>query len=345
MALLMTEGFDWLQPTWNTGTLLADNMTKLGWRNAAFSYPATGRFGGMAFFTDYNYPLYKTFSTSGGPSTLIIGAAMKASGRTNIALFSTSGGICIQFSLSENGSMFGYTYEDNVYNYSLGGLFPGDSWFYFEAKIVCSKTSGSYVCRVNGTQILSVSGVKTLRSGSLANIDEISLGYNTNSGSGTFDDVYICDTAPGGPSDFLGPVRVQTLFPTANGDNIQFTPSNPVYENWLMASDPSISGATYVYGSNGTSGYYDLYQGGDVLAVNSVYGVRPVTVAAQTDVAPVINYTTAIKTNGSTFFGSSPKPGGSNYIWADSVYGLNPATSSSWTASDVNNLQFGPKQG
>ena len=355
MALLMTEGFDWLQPGWS-GATVDEEMTKMGWTHeyGGRSFTYDGRYGGyaMSVWGSSQVSVRKSFSPTGGSQHIYMGFAGKAHYTIDGAgvrpmLINSAGGSGVDVHFTINGGVVVSDANWAEVGRSLGGYFTPETWFYGEVYVYASKTAGIITVRINGVEVINIVNVKTLPTNAVGYLDMLVFSGRVGGyyGTGVMDDIYVCDNTPGGPSGFLGPVRVQTLFPSGPGDTTQLSPSNMAYPNWQMASNPAIDDGSYVYGTSGTPGAYDLYAADDLLAVSTVYGVKPVVINRQSDAAPpqfVAN--TAMKTNGSVFLGAG-KNSAASYLPSETVYGQNPATGAAWTTAQVNSIQFGPKQG
>lgn len=135
---------------------------------------------------------------------------------------------------------------------SAGGLITLDTWAFIEVKVVLSDTVGAMAVRVNGVEVINVSGVDTRNAGAAA----ISIVKLSNGGGyATIDDVHICDGLGTTNNDFLGDCRVDTLYPNAEGTYSEFSlgagAGDPL--SWVL------SGATYMTAATGTgavgSGY------------------------------------------------------------------------------------------
>lgn len=350
MALVFTEGFDWGNPLWTSAQMQA-GFDKMGYsyQNGIWQSFQAGRYGGYSIKCDYGYGIANTISSTGGYQDLYIGFAAKpdddytsSNGYFGIGNSVTSGFNYINI---HKAGYIRFADTTGTYVSSLAGLFNGSIWNYFELHITASKTVGTATIRINGVEVMSLTNLKTLTSSATDYLDRIFMGGGGTQLDCWYDDIYMCDTTPGGPAGFLGPIRIQTLAPNGVGDVTQFSPSNAAYDNYVLANNQNMDDTTYVYGSNSTSGYYDLYQGQDLVGVNTVYGVKPLVMGRQTDTAPQLSFGSAIKSNGSTVFSSPTTLATSQYNKSNKPYGLNPVTGTAWTLSDVNALQFGPKQG
>lgn len=354
MGLLFTEGFDWLQSGWNKDTV-QENFAKLGYNtyNSDRLSVIDGRFGGQAVKVFASEGFRKNFYTStNGPTEIYFGVALKSiynidGGGGNIRFLNDYGGGGPEIAFRDNGQLL-VSVPSGVSLVEAGrspsGLFGNDEWFYLEGYIRASTTSGQIILYVDGNAALNVNNVRTVNSGTGFHsflYDGNGPGFYAESG---VDDFYIVDKN-GWPDTWLGQVRIQTLFPDGAGDVTQLSPSSAGYPNWQLASNININDTSYVYGTELTSGNYDLYQMTPLLDAGIVYGVKTVAITRQSQAAPPqLSAATVLKTNGSTLFGTTANLGIS-YRPRETFYALNPVTSAGWSIAEVNNIQIGPKQG
>jgi hypothetical protein len=220
---------------------------------------------------------------------------------------------------------------------TANGILSPAVWYYLEFKATINNSTGSYEVRVNGVNVLSATGVDTQDTAN-AYANQIMFSGTTQY---SYDDIYMCDGTGSTNNDFLGDVRVDTIFPTADGSSTDFTPSTGT-DNYAMVDDATPdSDSTYV--SSSTLNDIDLYTYGDLQSLTgAVYGVQSLIFARKDDagarsVAPVI------KTGATTAVGSDFALGAS-YTYGRQIFETNPANgSTAWTISDVNNSEFGIK--
>ena len=99
----------------------------------------------------------------------------------------------------------------------------------------------------------------------------------------------MCDTGGSANNDFLGDVRVETLFPTADGANTAWTPSAAgSHFNKVNEATGTFPDGDTTYVADATPGDRDTYVMSDLAAAaGNVYGVRAKIHVARTTPAPV----------------------------------------------------------
>jgi hypothetical protein len=166
-------------------------------------------------------------------NTLIVGVAFKLSALSSL----NSGNGCQIFSFYDNGTVQCTlnVAQDGTLRVVRGATLLGTSaavitvgtFYYIEFKVTFSTTVGTYDVHVNGSSVLSGSGVNTANAATTT-AGQFYLG-TTGSFLGapvpTYDDLYICDTSGSTNNNFLGDVRIDCLRPNADGTHSDFAVS------------------------------------------------------------------------------------------------------------------------
>lgn len=233
---------------------------------------------------------------------------------------------------------------------SSGVAMSINTYYYIEIKVKINDSTGGVWIKIDGTDVLrlgdyavSPAALDTRNGGTSGVIDNVDL----RSGSGDtndFDDYVIWDDAVADADnpndDFLGDIRVETVFPTGSGNSTDGTPS--AGSNWQCVDDnPPNDDTDYV--SETTTGDHDTYAMGNLAtATGSVTAVRWAANARKTDagsctVAPVL------RTGGADFTGSDKSPG-TSYRYLSQIYDVNPDTGLAFTISEINAIEVGWKK-
>lgn len=226
------------------------------------------------------------------------------------------------------GSIFGTTSSSWTVN----------EWRYVEFRAKVGQTSGSYELRVDGVTELSGTNVDFYNA-SLELIEMISFGIQGSSGTVQMCDLYICDTTGSTANDFLGVMTVETIRPTADGANVDFTPLSSTNASNIDDTTPD---GDSTYNSSATAGDYDSFTTGN-LAVGGgvVQGLQTVVRARKTGVA-FREISDTIRTNSLDFDGDNhalPQ----SYKAIRTLHAVNPDTGDPWTVAEINATEFGYK--
>jgi hypothetical protein len=319
MALKLIEGFD--------DGLLVDR----GW--AGSGSMSTGRFGGTArihWQTDMGtYPF-----TSPLTGTLTLGAAIQtqAVGDRYLIDFGNA-----RIMMAGSG-FIALRRVDNDTQVAISSTIywaAPNIWRYVEMQYTPS--TGACTIKVDGATAVTGTVPTTT---SVSYIGLKGPGYliaNYN----FFDDLYVLDNTGTSNKTYLGDVRVQTLLPSADGSNSGMTTSTGTSHSALV-KEATPNTTDYVYSPS--AGVKDTYQFQDLSNITSnVYGVE-VTNYAHKDAAGPASMSNVVRIAGTDYVSTS-QPLSVSWTANRDLMDVNPATSSNWSASDVNNAEFGVQTG
>jgi hypothetical protein len=215
-----------------------------------------------------------------------------------------------------------------------------NSWYYIELKGTIDDATGSYTLRLDGVNELTASGVDTRNGGTTGQWDRILIGAPVT--STYFDDVYVCDQSGAIRNDFLGPVKVETLYPqtdaVAAGSNAGLTPSTGTDHGALVdETTPNTSD----YNSSATVGVKDTYQYPSLTLTGTILGIQTNLYVAKSD-ATARQVCAVVRAGGTDYDGANISPL-TTFAYFSEVRAQNPNTSADWTSSDITSLQAGMK--
>lgn len=279
MTLLAIEGFDHYLDY--AGVNASDVWSLSG---TTCTLPA-GRFGGQCLqFTDATNDL--DFAQPTNTNEGIIGFAFRrmwsldssAGNDSNVVIYDSNGNINLSLYLQHTGLIY------VIRNAGAGDAFMGqsmelayglDKWAYVEFKFKVLNTGGYIEVRINGQEVINETGLDTAYSQE----NWKTVKFNGSNQVRQIDDIYIADDSTGTVTDFLGDVRVETLYPSAES-SIAWTPSTGT-DNSTLVDDPRNDTEYVTAASNGLEDLYDF----DNLDTDtdSVYGVSITAVAKKDD--------------------------------------------------------------
>jgi len=211
-------------------------------------------------------------------------------------------------------------------------------------KVTIADSIGANTCKVraNGVDIITVAAGQDLKNTANATASQVSLGHHGTSGGATptYDDLYICDGTGGTNNDFLGDCRVDTLYPTSDGNYSQFTPSTGS-SHFALVDETTPN--TTDYNDGATVGDRDSYGMGNLAALTSqtVYGVQ-VNAAIVKDDAGAKSAATFVRSSATDGDGAGVALGTSQ-AYVSQVFETNPNGSVAWTETTVNAMEAGVK--
>lgn len=134
-----------------------------------------------------------------------------------------------------------------------------DQWYYIEVRAKLGTTTGEFEVKVDGVQVLNLTGINTAAGGitsyRVATFALHNLGNNWI--NFLYDDLYVCDTTGTTNNGFIGPLSVYSLMPTGAGSSTQLTATG-AGTNWQCVNDATNNNATS-YVSTGITGQKDYY--------------------------------------------------------------------------------------
>lgn len=335
MSLLFFDGFE----SYATADILKDYTSQTG----SVAIDATGgRRGGGAFNGPNNASTAANIVKALGvaSSTIAIGFAFNPSSAPNTArniarlLDSGSNQLEIKYntdatlSISRNGTVLG----------TSAATVDVDSYQYLELKATIHDTTGSYELRKNGVNILSATNVDTKNTAN-ASVNQVSIGMDGNSLNTItwkYDDFYVLNTSGSSNNDFLGDIRVDAIYPNADGTHTDWTPSTGT-DHYTLVDDITPNTSDYV--SSGTAGQKDSFNMASppALASEVIFGVR-VKVAALKDDAGSRSIKVGVR-SGTTESVSAAQALSTSQLYYSSIHEVDPDTGTAWTPSGIDNLQ------
>jgi len=358
MALRLVEGFETFGAT--VGNLVGTGLNRryssfygLSLSNYASSMQlAAGRNGGYSVKgcnSNYQY-FYHVVAADDVPTndTWIIGVAVRFDSsypdeNAVVVLGHSSASTSywnFALKLLDTGQVAAYGAGNVHLATTTDPVFARNQWHYFEVKVVCHDTAGSYEVRVDGITVLADSNVDT-RTGA----DTRFVRFRCDEFNQYLDDIYICDTDGTTNNDFLGQVVVEAIFPNADGDSSDWMPASGT-DNYAMLDDnPTDDDTSYV--ESNTEGETDLYQYTDLSTITDedILGVVLKTEPRMTAFPGDLDLYQTVKSGTTTSDGDPANVATDSYTSVQRVLETNPDTSSAWTASGVNGAQFGIKTG
>ena len=368
MALLKVEGFEGAGTTTGSGSgatlrdyiksrYIVDNTFREGTNDSVRIVTGWGSGFALSWGGDTNADLNRFDIPLGGEFTeAIVGFAYQP--RTtledvhNIMAFYTSTQEETQCELRvyENQHLICYNDQFNRINESIamGALRPG-RWHYIEIRMRQSATVGQIEIHVNGEQLINATNLDTQGDSGETFFDTIRfLGGEASSTTVTteqvlIDDIYILDVTGAAPTNtFLGPTKVEGLFPTAEGATINFTPSTGTNNAALVDENPKNDDTDY-NSSTDTASNKDLFAAGNLSTITgTIYGVQITAQARSTNGFPVglqciVAEGTPTQGTGNVIEVSTD----SKYLSVQHLFEDNPDTAAAWVVAEVNGMEIG----
>lgn len=216
-------------------------------------------------------------------------------------------------------------------------------WNYIEIKFVIGN-SGSFEVRVNGSSEGWIpQTVGDIQNGATTTVNNICFcTYYDISASLDYciDDLYVCNSSGATNNDFLGDVKVETLYPNANGNYSQWTGSDAdQVDNYSLVNETVYTSDSAPYVTAETANTIDTYQFSNLSTITNVKGIQ-VNYVAKKDDAAEKTIREKCRVSGSDYNGTTQYLGTSYALYSE-IRENNPATGSAWSVSDLESAEFG----
>ncbi len=302
-----------------------------------------GRRGGGSLRVGGNTAIVtKTYAAS---ASWVIGFGFTSTGvatSTNICSLLDAGTVQVQIRLNVDGTLSVQRNGTNVTGGTSVLALSAGTYYYIEWKVTIADSIGANSCkvRVNGVDWITVTAAQDLKNTANASANQVTLGTSTTPGTVDYDDHYVCDQSGSTNNDFLGDVRVDTIFPTSDGNYTAFTPSTGS-SHFALVDEATPN--TTDYNDGAAVNDRDSYGMGNLAALTSqtVYGVQ-VNAAILKDDAGAKSAGTMVRSASTDGDGASVALGTSQ-TYISQIYETDPNGSIAWTESSVNAMEAGVK--
>lgn len=278
-------------------------------------------------------------------ATVVVGLALKAAGNYPVFTLQSDGGGTDQLTLATTAG--GYlevrrgTFTGALLATSATPIIL-NSWHYIEMKATIADSGGMVEVRIDGVSRLSFSG-DTRNGGTSTNTDVLYFpGYGTSATGSirVIDDIYICDGSGAVNNDFLGDIKIETLYPNANGANSQLSGSDGnQIDNYQLVDEVGVP-VTSDYVSSAVVGARDTYAFSNLTtSTGPIKGLQINAYANKSDAGSRSIKGLAVS-GGSIAIGTA-RPLQTSYLPHLTVHEVDPNGGGAWTIASINNAEFG----
>ncbi len=324
MAVVLVEGFDHFATA--TGV---DKFWFSPGGGGGYTIQAPGRgFGGQEMVVILNNPGVKQLPSS--YTTIIAGAALKVNDNVPGVIMElwNSGGPAVGVEVA--GNHLSVVDSTSAVVGTGTTIIPVNRWFYVELKVIVG-TSGHATVQLNGAPEIASS----LGNFGTGGIEQIRFENHSLGGQTHIDDVIVLDTTGSAPqNDFLGDVRVETIYPVADGSYTAWTPDTGTDHFSRVNEHPIDGDASYVKDAN--PGDKDSYIMDTFLG--TIYAAQ-FNVGARKGEAALRQLKPLIKQSGTDYLGSLATLS-TDYLFYSWILDNDPS-GSPWLAATINADEFG----
>lgn len=265
-------------------------------------------------------------------------------GNAGVILFHDDSTLQCSLGLKANGKLAFFRGNVNGGN-QLGSdstvtLAPDSAAYHdLEIKVVIHNSTGSVVVKLNGETIISATNVNT-RAGAnnSANILRFGDTAGSSSISWRYDHLIIMDGTGASLNDFIGPVQVNTHYPTADGNYTGWTANTG--NRWAAVDDTAPNGDTDYVAASAVGSKVSFTKAAVPAGVTTVHGVG-VWLYQERDDATTRADKVLLRNSGSDQLGTTEFFLSPSYAYHYQPFAQSPFTSSAWGVSEWDNTEIG----
>jgi len=207
------------------------------------------------------------------------------------------------------------------------------SWHYIEIGALLSETVGTVTVRVDEVEQLALTGVNN-SAAATTNVSVV--GWTAGGAVACIDDLYFLTDQGARNNTFLGEVRHQCLFVTADGSVNDWTASAGARYECVDENPSSMS--EYIYDS--TPGNIQLFAMQDIVDSPDLFPSITVKFSVLKDDTSLREVASKLKSGATTVTGTTFLVS-SQVDWVRQVYETDPDTSAAWTEAGINAIEAG----
>jgi hypothetical protein len=161
-------------------------------------------------------------TTDANDATWVVGfaryEALPASAVTLLWLYGDNNSVIhVELVLNANGSITVKRGANGTVLTTSAPAWIGSAWNFMEVKATLHDSTGAVIVKLNGVEIINISGVDTRNGGTNAHFDAVTFPSVTR-----LDDIYLVNQEAGGSTDFLGDLRVEAHIANGQGNSNQW---------------------------------------------------------------------------------------------------------------------------
>ncbi len=219
------------------------------------------------------------------------------------------------------------------------GTYSINTWYYIEVKYVFGSTTGAIQVKVNGSDVINLTNIDS--AGGAASINGFYLQSVSNFPWVYFDDFYLCDASGTTNNDFIGPLSVYTLPPSADS-SVQMTPSTGT-TNYNLVDEAIANSTDYVTAT--AANQTDLYTMANLPAGVTPVAIPGVMIRAKSwkDYLSSVNLQLGAKYSSSTFWSANKTVKLTSPMHNYHILEKQPDGTTDWDKTAVDGLEVGIK--
>lgn len=297
----------------------------------------TGRFGNGLGMGDTNHGVIKQFTAN---QSWVLGIAFRVMSSGSVNVIRLDSGSTEQIHVEQTAGKF-HVYCGATLIVTGTTIFSSGTWVYVELKVTLNTSGGTAELHLNGTlEGSSFTGNTANAGGTTA--DALRIAWANSGGVGfAWDDLYVCNQSGSTNNDYLGDVRVESIFPNGNGNSSVLVGSDSnSTDNYLLVDETAPNSDTD-YVESLTVGDKDTYAYTNVTATSgTIKGLQIIPFSRKTDAGT--RSIVSVARHSVTEVDSANKALSASYIYQPDIRETKPG-GGAWSISDVNGAEFGVK--
>jgi hypothetical protein len=334
MALLYLDGFDSYGTTNNAAPAPLDYFKSRWMYNGTDPTVITdGRTGSCMRFKGSSQIAYGPHCDTSN-NVVILGTAFRLeSVSTSNPIIGAYANTTRQFAIEHVNDEIRYKRSNITLNTTSGLLLQVDTWYYLEVKVTIDNSSGEYEVKLDGSTILSDTGIDT--QGGTVNYASIIAIENSGVGYVDYDDLYFLDGTGSVNNDFLGQLAVKTLRPDGD-DTTDFSVTTGV-NHYDQVNEEEANTSKYV--ETGTVGHQDIFTFGNTTETD-IKGIQVVTDVLNVDFGGR-NLNHIVETGNQVKSSTNQVVPSNSLLACIETFDQDPDDSANWNQSKLNAAKFG----
>lgn len=249
----------------SSGTLSADTSVV---RNGSYSLKQTHTSGASTI-------TFPSVALAASTDTFILGVGTYMTSQSSLPTIGASSSAFINFVNDGSGNIGVYVYSSatpNALGTLLGSIVGGvtlNTWIYWVIKVKFHDTTGIVEVWRDGVQVLNLTNVDTISSGSATTIRTVTGHRSSGATSVYFDDTVYVDSVGSDLTDIFDPIKIEALRPAS--DVAETWTKSTGTDSFALVDDHPVSATDYVTATVATTkeewGMSDRTHTGPILAL------------------------------------------------------------------------------
>lgn len=224
--------------------------------------------------------------------------------------------------------------------FTTGARIRAGTWNYIEIKIKVHASAGTVDIKVNGVNVMALTGKNTDQHAS-AQATAVALCGASSNNQSTFDDFYVLDNTGSNNNTFLGPQKATMILATGDHGTNQWTPNSGSNHFDRVNENPHDSSTSYISDllTGDTEEFDYANTGSEVTAIKGVM----VNTVFETDSVVALSVKNHVNSGGTSSDDAGTAGTNGTYKTASFLVETDPNIAALWTKTNLDAALFGVK--